>query len=1006
MTKMTGRDVKSGKIAKKHRVGTMALGVALWGAGAIAAPAPGPANLPPPGGEVPQAFDVHAGTSYAVAVSPDGQWLAFDLQGSLWVMPAKGGEAKRISDYFNDAHLPTWSPDGSRIAYYAFRDGNYDLWTAKADGSEARQLTQGTYDDREPSWSPDGKSIAFASERGGGYDIWTIDLASGALTQLTKGAREDRAPAWSADSATIVFSGSEGGKSAIYAVPAKGGEVTTLRAAPAGVRYDSPSLGGKGQLAYVVADTSGSHLEVDGQSVSGKENVFPFRATWAGGDLFYISDGLIRRRSGTKLATIPFTARLEATRPVYARAKRDFTSTAPRPVLGIQHPALSPDGQNIAFVALGDLYLVSSKGGKPQALTHDEALEADAAWSPDGKFLAYTSDKGGGLPQLWLRDLAKGTDRQLTSGPNQPLGAAWSPDGTRIAFLDTDGRWGVAGLQVVDVASGAVTRLQPSLPQPGKPTWSPDGRYVALALSKPYSSSFREGNNQIWVVPSDGKGAPFWRDADAGASLDTRGGGGPAWSPDGKKMAAIQDGVLKIWPVGPDASPLGPPRAYTSEISHYPTWSGDSQSVLYQAADKLKIVSVETGAIRDVPLDFTYKLDIPATRLVIHAGAVVDAVQDTTQADKDIVIEGNRITAILPHDVKNYAGASKVIEATGLTAIPGLIDHHAHAQKDFGANLHLAWLSYGITTVRDPGNQPYDGVEDREAAEAGVRIGPRIYTTGPLLEWQRVFYRMGVAVSGPAHLERELDRARALKYDLVKSYVRMPDFGQRRIVQAAHAMGVPVATHEIFPAGYTGVDNTEHLGATSRRGFSPKQGPQGRVYQDVIELFGRSGRTLTPTNFGAINTFLSKHPDFRKDPRLSFYPAWAQKTVTEGEALPPAMLNLQAGQLAGLRAMKAAGAVIAAGTDTMIAPNLQAEISSYVDGGFTPFQALQTATADAAKALNLEAGTLEVGKLADIALVEGDPRKDIAATFRVRQVITNGRPFTVEELLAKAKRKP
>jgi Tol biopolymer transport system component len=73
---------------------------------------------------------------------------------------------------------------------------------------------------------------------------------------------------------------------------------------------------------------------------------------------------------------------------------------------------------------------VSSQGGKPEQLTHDAALEADAAWSPDGKSLAYTSDKGGGLVQIWVRDLASGKDRQLTNITDQPLGAAWSPDGT------------------------------------------------------------------------------------------------------------------------------------------------------------------------------------------------------------------------------------------------------------------------------------------------------------------------------------------------------------------------------------------------------------------------------------------------------------------------------------------------------------------------------------------------------------------------------------------------
>ncbi|HET9629374.1 MAG TPA: amidohydrolase family protein, partial [Novosphingobium sp.] len=135
-------------------------------------------------------------------------------------------------------------------------------------------------------------------------------------------------------------------------------------------------------------------------------------------------------------------------------------------------------------------------------------------------------------------------------------------------------------------------------------------------------------------------------------------------------------------------------------------------------------------------------------------------------------------------------------------------------------------------------------------------------------------------------------------------------------------------------------------------------------------------------------------------------PDWARKSVTSAEDLPPAMRLLAAGQLAGLKALYDAGTLIAAGTDTMIAPNLHAEIASYVDAGLTPFQALQTATSSAARALNLDAGTLEPGKLADVVLVDGDPRMDIAATFRVQQVVTNGRAYTVRDLLAMSARKP
>ncbi|MFB0872181.1 MULTISPECIES: amidohydrolase family protein [unclassified Sphingobium] len=955
-----------------------------------------PANLPPPGGERPVAFDVHEGTSMAVSVSPDGKWLAVDLQGSLWIIPAKGGKAVRITDYFNDARQPVWAPDGKSLAYFAYREGGYDLWTVKPDGSGARKLTNGTYDDREPAFSPDGSKIAFSSDRSGNYDIWTLDLASGAITQISKNPHEDRMPTWSPDSARIAYSGTDGAKTGLYATTLATGVEIPLRAVEG--RVDAPSFGPKGELAYVVQDGNGSRLEIDGTPVSGAENVFPFRISWGQTGYYYVSDGKLRHRAGTKSTTIPFSATLEYVKPQYTRARRDWDSDAPRKALGIVHPTISPDGSRIAFVALGDLYLMSSKGGAPENLTKDGAMDADPAWSPDGKQIGYTSDKGGGLPQLWIRDLASGKDRKLTNIDTQPLGAAWSPDGTRIAYIDVDGRWGVAGVCIIDVATGKITRLQGSLGQPGSPSWSADGKYVAISLSYKYSNSFREGTNQVYVIPADGKGEPFWQIPEANMSMDTRGGGGPTWSPDGSKMAAIYEGLLKVWPVDPDGKPMGPPRSYNSEIAYFPTWTADSRTILYQSSDKLKTVDLETGKVADVPLDLSYTLAKPTGRTIIHVSNLVDSVRDETQHDKDIVVEGNRIVAVQDHAAALHA-TGKLIDGTGLTAIPGLIEHHSHVQKDFGANQHKAWLAYGITTVRDPGAQVYDGLEDREASEAGVRIGPRIYTGSSLMEWQRVYYKMGIAVSSPAHLERELERIRLLKYDMMKSYVRMPDLYQRRIVEAAHSFGIPVSGHEIYPAAYSGVDATEHLGATSRRGYSPKQGPMGIAYEDVIQLFARSGRTLTPTMFGSLTGYLEKHPDYRDDPRVNLYPVWAQKSVREQDSMAAMLRPLLAGSLKSLKAMYDAGTFVTAGTDTIIATNLHSEIASYVDAGLTPFQALQTATVNSAKALLLDAGTLEAGKLADIVLLNGDPRVDIANTFKVRKVMANGYVFELQDLL-------
>ena len=978
------------------------LSLALLSAGAASAYAQ-PANLPPPGGETPVAFDVHEGTSMAVSVSPDGKWLAVDLQGSLWIIPAKGGKAVRITDYFNDARQPVWAPDGSHLAYFSYREGGYDLWTIKPDGSDMKKLTQGTYDDREPAFSPDGKSIAFSSDRSGNYDIWTLDIANSALKQISRNGREDKLPSWSPDGARIAYAGVEGNKTALYATTLADGTESLLKQVEG--RIDAPSFGPTGQLAYVVQDAKGSRLEIDGKSVSGTENVFPFRLSWKkDGSYFYVSDGKIRSGKGGKSANVPFAATLEVVTPNYARAKRDWDSTAPRKALGIVHPTLSPDGSRIAFAALGDLYVMSAKGGVPENLTKDGALDTDPAWSPDGQSLVYSSDKGGGLPQLWIRDFKTGKDRRLTNIDTQPLGAAWSHDGTRIAYIDVDGRWGVAGVCVIDVATGKITRLQGSLGQPGAPSWSADGKHVAISLSYKFSNSFREGTNQVYMIPTDGVGKPFWQIPEANMSMDIRGGSGPAWSPDGTKMAGIYEGLLKIWPVGADGKPEGPPRAYSSDIAFFPTWSGDSKTVLYQSADRLKSIDTETGVVTDIPVNLTYKLDKPAGRTVVHVSNLIDSIKDETQHDKDIVIEGNRIVSVSPHDPALHK-ADHFIDGTGLTAIPGLIEYHSHAQKDFGSNLERAWLAYGITTVRDPGTQIYDAIEDREAAESGVRISPRLYVAGPLLEWQRVYYKMGVAVSSPAHLEREFVRMRALKYDMIKSYVRMPDVYQRRIVQAAHEIGIPVSGHEIFPAAFSGVDGTEHMGATSRRGYSPKQGPMGMAYEDVIALFSKSGRTLTPTLFGALTGYFEKNPSYATDTRVNLYPSWARETVTGTDPMAAMIRPMMAGSLLSLKKMYDGGTHVVAGTDTMIATNLHAEISAYVDAGLTPFQALQTATVNSARALNLDAGTLEAGKLADIVLLDGDPRENIANTFKVKTTIVNGKAHTVEELLASGEAK-
>jgi Tol biopolymer transport system component/imidazolonepropionase-like amidohydrolase len=941
---------------------------------------------------------VSEGTSMSVSASPDGRQLVIDLQGSLWILPATGGEARRITDPDMDAREPAWAPDGQHIAFHAFRDGGYDLWRVRPDGRALEQVTNGPFDDREAAWSPDGQSLAFASDRGGSYDIWTVHLGTGAFRQVTTDPGDEFMPTFSPDGQELAYVSAPDRSTRQLRITALASGATRVVEGVRG-RVDAPSWGRGGALVHHVSGGGGSQLAVADAPITGAENAFAFRAGWLGDhEIVYVADGQLRRRDVRRGASrpIPFTATLPIVRAPYTRARRDVDSRAPRSARGIVGPAVAPDGRSIAFVALGDLYLMEV-GGTPRNLTQDVALDADPAWSPDGRYLAWASDRAGGtLLDLWLYDTQDGTMRQLTSEPTSGMAPSWSPDGRHLAFLDVDGIWRAASVAIVEVASGTVTKIHPQLFGPGAPTWSGDGQRVLIAALKAYASRFREGTNQLLSIPTDG-GAPTWHTPVAHLSIDSRVGSGPVVSPDGRSMALVYEGQLAILPVAPDGTPLGPPRRASAELAHAPSWQGDGRHVVYQSDTLLRRTRLADGAVETLAVPLTYTPALPTGRVIVRAGRLLTRPDAPVRERVDLEITGHRITRIEPAGGLDTAGA-RVIDARDLTVMPGLIEFHTHLQKDFGTNAMRAYLAFGVTSVRSPGSTPYEAVEDREAVEAGVRPGPRLFVTGYLMEWQRAYYKMAVAISSAAHLERELQRARALGFDLLKSYVRMPDAQQRRIVEFAHAMGVPAASHEIYPAALWGMDGTEHTTGTSRRGYSTKAATLQRSYGDVAALFAAARMPITPTlalGGGGMRALLARDSALLEDPRFALYPAWLRP---QPFSAAPARDAGPGGEM--MMSLFRAGTRVVAGTDTPNAGTLHGELLSYVMAGMTPAQALTTATVEAAAALGIDAGEIAPGRLADLVIVAGDPLQDITATTRVRYTIANGQVYPIEALLA------
>jgi hypothetical protein len=311
-----------------------------------------------------------------------------------------------------------------------------------------------------------------------------------------------------------------------------------------------------------------------------------------------------------------------------------------------------------------------------------------------------------------------------------------------------------------------------------------------------------------------------------------------------------------------------------------------------------------------------------------------------------------------------------------------------------------------VTTVRTPSADPYEMLEARESDASGRRLEPRLFGTGNTIDGSRIYYAGAPALTSSGQVALELAQARDLDFDLIKTYVRLSDPVQRRVIEEAHREGMPVTSHELYPGVAYGADGVEHVKGTSRRGYSPKVSELNRSYQDVVDLLALSGMTLTPTVgiYGGYGLLAAEDPSLLDDRRIAAFIPWAREARPGSGPLD--VRRRLVSDMAGLaRRVLEGGGTVVVGTDAPINPqglSLIAEMQILVDyGGMSPVDVMRATTSVSAQAMGYgrDLGAVRSGMLADLVVFADDPLRDIRAVRDVELVVEGGRVHTLDELL-------
>ncbi len=1006
-------------------------------------------------------YTVDEGTWVSLDLSPDGQTMVFELVGDIYKMASAGGEAVPVVTGLAFQSQPRYSPDGKSIAYVSDESGSDNIWVADTDGSNAQNISKFSRPFFiSPEWAPDGKMIYATVVDGQGIrsggttkgeaELWRFEVSTGKGEKVIANANGPGSP--------LISSAAPGPYGAHISPDGNYLYYTSVRPRAYGVRLGAvshivkrnltthvderlwleganamkPAISPDGRWLVYAAEnrglaglkcrdlTTGEEFWLKHQMQRSELEARASRDVLPNYDFTPDSKHVVAAFGGKihqlTIATkedivIPFSAHVSMALPERLHFPQRM-SDGPVKARVLQHLALSDDGR-AALSTFGRIYLVDLANARTKRLTRaQEPREFMPAWSRDGKWIVYASwgPQGG---HLWkVSSKGEAAPVQLTQQAGFWIDPVWSPDGTRIfaLYAPLGTSWSVPGvLNFPEIMRPPDTELVSISAQGGKhesvmrannaryPHFTAARDRIFLSAPEGLISVKMDGSDQKTHLQKESSFSSF-----AIPSLrayKTAGNASAALVLSGGSLYQVVLSSAEMTSL--DTTDKHSCSLLSADSPRTFAWSPSGKSVAYVVGTQIYSASADHPVkVRKTDVAIELPRETTVGTLVLRGAKAITMKGDQIIPSADIVVTNNRIAAVGKRGEVVIPGDAVVLDVSGKVIVPGFIDVHAHWNLrpelwEPECSSIYSNLAFGITTVRDPQSGPeIFGYADW--MDTGEVPSPRIFSTG-----------MGIFESSNI---QSLDDARKwiaryrdhYQTPLMKLY--LPGNRQQRqwLISACREAGImptgeaggdakEVITH--FLDGYTGNEHTLSVAP---------------IYQDIAQLFARSGTTYTPTllvSFGAalpIYRVLAEERPY-DNPKIKYFFPDGDVFLKSGKGnlwfADEDMNYRQAG--AGAHAiLKAGGRVALGGHGEMQGLSNHWEMKLMNEGGMPPHDILRAATIFGAETigLNQDLGSLEPGKRADLIVLDHDPLEDIRNTTSIKYVMKNGRLYDGDSL--------